>query len=272
MRIPAAASARPTAPPISASVRLSESSSQVMRRQLAPSAAWMASSCCRPSARTRNRFATLAQAMSRTMPTVPSRTQSTWPTSPMTSAASGRTLGPILTSSNISRLKPGGSRNRSTSVGIIRADIGVGLFDGDARLQPRDALVAEVADEHLGAVEAERHHQLRVLAEEAKAAGQHADDLVRRFRRRRSGGRRRADPIRTCAASTRGSASRGRGALWTSSSLEKRRPTTGCTRRTPSVPSVTSSAWTRSGSPAPVTDTAVLSHSPMSSNVVPRSR
>ena len=38
-------------------------------------------------------------------------------------------------------------------------DVGVGLLDGDARLQPRDPLVAEVADEDLGAVEAERQRR-----------------------------------------------------------------------------------------------------------------
>ena len=59
-------------------------------------------------------------------------------------------------------------------------DVGVGLLDRDARLQPRDALIAEVADEHLGAIEPERQHERRVVAQEAEALGQHADDLARR--------------------------------------------------------------------------------------------
>ena len=49
--------------------QLSDSSSRAMRPRLAPSAARIASSCWRPSARTRKRFATFAQAMSSTTPT-----------------------------------------------------------------------------------------------------------------------------------------------------------------------------------------------------------
>ena len=67
-------------------VTISDSSSRAMRPRLAPSAVRTASSCCRPSARTRNRFATFAHAISSTMPTVPSSTHSTRPTSPITSA------------------------------------------------------------------------------------------------------------------------------------------------------------------------------------------
>jgi len=53
-----------------------------------------ASSCCRASARTRNRFATFAQAMRRTSPTVPKSTHNTRSTSPITSADNGRTRVP----------------------------------------------------------------------------------------------------------------------------------------------------------------------------------
>ena len=49
-------------------------------------------------------------------------------------------------------------------------DVGVRLLERDARLQARDPLVAEVADVKLGAIEAERQHELRVAVEEAEAA------------------------------------------------------------------------------------------------------
>ena len=143
-----------------ASVRLSDSSSQVIRRQLAPSAAWIASSCCRPSARTRNRLATLAHAISRTRPTVPSRIQSIWPTSPITSADSGRTLRPDLRVVEHLPRESGRQRKALDRERQHPRDVGVGLFDRDARLQPRDPLVAEVADDDLGAVEAERHRRI----------------------------------------------------------------------------------------------------------------
>ncbi len=76
------ASASATTPPMPPSVRLSSSSSRAIRLQPAPSAARIASSCCRPSARTSSRFATFAHAISRTMPTVPMRTHSTSVRSP----------------------------------------------------------------------------------------------------------------------------------------------------------------------------------------------
>lgn len=66
-------------------------------------------------------MATFAHAMSRTIPTVASSTHSTCPTSPITSSASGLTLGPILMSSKTWRVKPGGAGNRSKASGIIRA-------------------------------------------------------------------------------------------------------------------------------------------------------
>ena len=48
----------------------------------------------------------------------------------------------------------------------------------DAGLEPRDALITEVAEEDLGAIEAERQHDLRVVAEEREVLGQDADDLA----------------------------------------------------------------------------------------------
>jgi len=55
----------------------------------------------------------------------------------------------------------------------------VRLLDADPRLQPRDRLVAEVPDEHLGPVEAEGQQHVGVAVEEAKAARQDPDDLAR---------------------------------------------------------------------------------------------
>jgi len=66
-------------------VRLSSHNSPAMRPQLAPRAARKANSWRRPSTRTRRRFATLAQAMSSTMPMEPMRTHKTLPASPTTS-------------------------------------------------------------------------------------------------------------------------------------------------------------------------------------------
>ena len=63
-----------------------------IRPQPAPSAARTASSCWRPSARTSSRFATLAHAISSTMPTVPISTHSVLPISPTRSSFSGRRL------------------------------------------------------------------------------------------------------------------------------------------------------------------------------------
>ena len=83
----------PATPPTRPSMTLSASSSYAIRPRLAPSAARTASSCCRPSARTSSRFATLAHAISSTMPIVPISTHSTEPTSPITSAFSSRRFG-----------------------------------------------------------------------------------------------------------------------------------------------------------------------------------
>ena len=81
----------------------------------------IASSRCRPSARTRNRLATLAQAMSSTSPTVPKRIHRTLPMSPTASCFSGRMYGLRWISSSIFCVKPGGSGNFFSVMGIIRA-------------------------------------------------------------------------------------------------------------------------------------------------------
>ena len=70
-RMPAQASARPSAAPAAASTRLSVRSWRVSRPWPAPIEARTAISRCRPSARESSRFATLAQAMSIRNPTAP---------------------------------------------------------------------------------------------------------------------------------------------------------------------------------------------------------
>jgi hypothetical protein len=57
--------------------------------------------------------------------------------------------------------------------------VGVGLLHRHAVAQPRDALVAEVAEEQLLAVEAEGQVEVRVVVEEAQAPRQDADHGAR---------------------------------------------------------------------------------------------
>ena len=93
------------------STRLSNSSSAAMRLQPAPKAARIASSCRRPSTRTSTRLATLAHAISSTMPIDAINTQRSLPTSPTTRSFNGLMLGVKCASSNIFRLKPGGGES-----------------------------------------------------------------------------------------------------------------------------------------------------------------
>ena len=128
--------ASPSAPPAMPSSTLSSSNSRAIRPQPAPSAARIASSCCRPSARTSSRFATLAHAINSTMPTVPISTHSVLPTSPTRSSFSSRRFGPIRASSNIFALKPGGAGNRSSDHREHARDVRISLLERNARLQP----------------------------------------------------------------------------------------------------------------------------------------
>ncbi len=58
-------------------------------------------------------------------------------------------------------------------------DVGVRLLDRHSRLQSSDALIAEVSDVELGAIEAEGKDKLRILIEEAESVGEDADDFAR---------------------------------------------------------------------------------------------
>ena len=111
----------PTTPPRRPSVTLSSSSSRAIRADPAPSAARIASSCCRDSALTRSRFATFAHAMRRTSPIVAISTHKTVRTSPTRSSLSESTLGRIRASSNILTLPPGNGGKRVSEIGISRA-------------------------------------------------------------------------------------------------------------------------------------------------------
>jgi hypothetical protein len=95
-RKPVYASPTPSVPPRRPSTTLSTRRPRTIRPRLAPSAARTDSSLCRTSARTRSRFATLAQAMSITRPMVAMTTHSTSDTLPTTSCLSGRRSGAIF--------------------------------------------------------------------------------------------------------------------------------------------------------------------------------
>jgi hypothetical protein len=87
VRIATHASASPAAPPISASIRLSVSSCVTILARVPPIAARTAISRDRPSARASRRFATFAQAISRTKPTTPVSTNEVVFNSPPTIAS-----------------------------------------------------------------------------------------------------------------------------------------------------------------------------------------
>ena len=103
-----AATSRPAAPPIRPSSRLSVSIWRSSRRRPAPSAARIASSRCLEAARVSSRFATLAQAISRTKHTAPSRMISGRLTSPTISSCSGTRRIPIPAFDWILFLQPRG--------------------------------------------------------------------------------------------------------------------------------------------------------------------
>ena len=121
-------------------------------------------------------------------------------------------------------------------------DVGVGLRHRHAGLEPRDALIAEVADEHFGAVEARTAGPAAGWCRgSVKPAG--STPMISCARPSIVTGL----PItpgrcRTSAPSSRAPASPAAAPSRASSSAVKRRPSTGWTRSTPSAPSVTTSA------------------------------
>ena len=159
--------ASPSAPAASPNNTVSDSSSRAMRPRLAPSAARIASSCWRPSARTRKRFATFAHAMSSTTPTAAEQNPEDPPDVPGHVFAQWSNVRPQLEPFVAFLEKRDHPR-----------DVGVRLRQRDAGLQPRHGLEVE-------------HHEIarrsscigstsvRIGAQEPEGRGQHADDLAR---------------------------------------------------------------------------------------------
>ena len=94
-RTPHTASASPSAPPPSASTRLSVNNCRMRRRRPAPKAPRMAISLSRVAARARSRLARLAQAISNSTPTAPSRISSTGRMRPANISAMGNRIVPV---------------------------------------------------------------------------------------------------------------------------------------------------------------------------------
>ena len=124
----AAESATPSAPPIAASIRLSDSSCANSRPRLAPMAARTASSRWRALPCASIRLATLAQAISSTKPTAPSSSQS----------ADRVSCGRKLCFSGSTLARPAGVRLRVRRGDLLRhhVHVGVRLRQRDVGLQP----------------------------------------------------------------------------------------------------------------------------------------
>ena len=173
---PQQADARPARAPgrarrrASASRTLSESSARARRPRLAPSAARIASSCWRPSARTRNRFATFPQAMSSTTPTAARRIQRMRPMSPI-DVVGQRT--------NV-RLAVSASRTRRGSSGIMRATSALAWASVTPGFKPRQRLEVELDVERRPRDRAASAAAAPDRAQELERGRQHADDLGRR--------------------------------------------------------------------------------------------
>ena len=160
---------------------LSSSSSHAIRPRPAPSAARTASSCCRPSALTSNRFATLVQAISITTPMVPITTHSTLPTLPMTSCFErtnrGRDFPRLLIKvrSETSDLRrPGVLPDRQHPLHVR-----IRLRDGNPRLEPGDSLETETSQVLLVAVKGERRNHIEIGIHQLESLRHDADDFPR---------------------------------------------------------------------------------------------
>ena len=114
------------------------------RPRPAPSAARIASSCWRASARTSNRLATFAQAIKRTSPSVAITTHSAVPMSPTMSCFSGRAR-PEASVLKHRAIHSWIRRPRVQPDSQHAGHIGVRLLHGDAGFEPRDALIVEEA-------------------------------------------------------------------------------------------------------------------------------
>ena len=150
-----------------------------MRPVPAPSAARIASSCCRDSARTSSRLATLAQAISSTTPIVAHQDPEHVPDVADEVVLEGhdvRREARLFEHLDVAARERRELRQRDRDQ---PRHLGVRLRDRRARLQPGDGRVAEVAEEHLAAIEAIGRDQRHAAIEEAERVRQHADDLAR---------------------------------------------------------------------------------------------
>ena len=138
----------------------------------------MASSCCRPSALTSSRFATLAQAMKSTIPTVPIRTHRDARRHRSHPASTAERPDLIRASSRILELFPerdGICAAASEAFARHRH----WLARCHARFEPGDCLKAEVANENLVAIEAKGKNQSGIAIQETEILGHNSDDFPR---------------------------------------------------------------------------------------------
>ena len=172
---PHTASSSPSAPPASERITHSVSSWRTSRPRPAPSAARTAISDSRAAARASSRLATLAQAMSSTKPTAPSRTSTERRMSPTIASCSGYVVMPTPS------LASGYWRARLRAE---RLDFRRRLLRRHAGLQPRDDVeipgAALLRDEALVVLDRQPGLAPRGIREPGR---HHADDLLRRRRR-----------------------------------------------------------------------------------------
>ena len=170
----------PSTPPSSpSSDAFDERALATMRPRPAPSAARTASSCCRPPPCTSNRLATLAQAISITMPMVPISTHSSVRhIADHVRSLSGRRAGRDAPALVDPRTDAGGCRPRVHPDRHHPRDVGAGLAQSSPlasagrRLESR----SREAISRL-AIEGERQDHVGLAVPTPESLGHHADDL-----------------------------------------------------------------------------------------------
>ena len=174
---PSTARPSPTTPPARPSATLSISKLETRRPRVSPNAARTAISWRRPSARTRKRFATLAQPIRKMSPTAPSRIHSAGAMSPTTSSRRSRSTA----------LKPGIGQDRRRRVAgegrrqIAEELVELGLRRGevDTRLQPPETVHAEHAEWRDRRVDLHLDPDLGLGSRIGEPFGHDADDFSR---------------------------------------------------------------------------------------------
>ncbi len=111
---------------------------------------------------------------------LPMRTQSSWLTSPDDILAERTDFRPDTGFVEEIQAEARRGRKAGPDGGNHAGDVGIGGFERDAGLEPRDAFIAELAQRGLVAVELQGQKESRfVPVEEMEVAGHDADDLVR---------------------------------------------------------------------------------------------